>query len=51
MRSEGRYRTYADVLSNMTGFRNGNFPVDSFIMDYDWFQCGTSECYDAVCHR
>ena len=45
------YRTYADVLSNMTAFRAGNYPVDSFIMDYDWFQCGTSECYQAVCYR
>ena len=32
----------ADVTSNMTAFRTGKFPIDSFIMDYDWFNCGTS---------
>jgi hypothetical protein len=31
-----------DVTSNMTAFRTGKFPIDSFIMDYDWFNCGTS---------
>ena len=45
------YRTLADVHSNMSAFRDGKYPIDTFIMDYDWFQCGTSECYGAVCYN
>jgi hypothetical protein len=80
------YRTYADVTTNMSAFRKGRYPVDTFIMvrytpvalslapwgrskhalcsaclpgrrfvlllqDYDWFQCGTSECHDDVCYK
>jgi len=26
------------VEGNMTAFRDGKFPIDSFIMDYDWYE-------------
>jgi hypothetical protein len=36
------FLTAADVSSNMSAFRTGDFPADSLVMDYDWFECGTS---------
>ena len=34
------YNTMQEVVGNMTKFRDGNYPIDSFIMDYDWWNCG-----------
>eukprot|EP00047_Mylnosiga_fluctuans_P009080 m.261535 g.261535 ORF g.261535 m.261535 type:complete len:602 (+) comp24727_c0_seq1:570-2375(+) len=31
------YTTMQQVEGNMTAFRSGKYPIDSFIMDYDWF--------------
>ena len=36
------YNTMNEVIGNMTKFRDGRYPIDSFIMDYDWWNCGTS---------
>lgn len=40
--SEYSWLNANDVTSNMSAFRTGKYPIDSFIMDYDWFNCGTS---------
>ena len=36
------YETMGYVDSNMTAMRDGKYPIDSFIMDYDWF--GPAPC-------
>ena len=36
------YNNMRQVIGNMTKFRDGKYPIDSFIMDYDWWKCGTS---------
>ena len=36
------YNNMNQVIANMTKFRDGAYPIDSFIMDYDWWNCGTS---------
>jgi hypothetical protein len=35
------YNTMEEVEGNMTRFRDLALPIDSFIMDYDWWLCGT----------
>jgi hypothetical protein len=34
------YESMGMVDTNMTAMREGNYPIDSFIMDYDWFGPG-----------
>jgi hypothetical protein len=34
------------VEGNMTAFRDGRYPIDSFIMDYDWFLTGANPDQD-----
>lgn len=39
------YDDMQEVVNNMTAFRSGAYPIDSFIMDYDWFgpdPCGSA---------
>lgn len=36
------YTSMAEVEGYMHRFRNGSYPIDSFIMDYDWF--GPNSC-------
>lgn len=36
------YKAMAEVEGYMHRFRNGSYPIDSFIMDYDWF--GPDSC-------
>ena len=36
------YNNMRQVIGNMTKFRDGQYPIDTFIMDYDWWNCGTS---------
>ena len=38
------YDSMLEVEGNMTRFRDGNFPIDSHIMDYDWWNQNYSEC-------
>ena len=38
------YRTWDDVNSNMTAFRDGHFPVDSFIMVRSLSSPGSQDC-------
>jgi len=33
------YQTMEQVIGNMTLFRENKLPIDSFIMDYDWWSC------------
>ena len=34
------YDTMEEVIGNMTKFRDELYPIDSFIMDYDWWSSG-----------
>ena len=44
------YNYMEEVVGNMTKFRDGRYPIDSFIMDYDWWNCGTSPGDDCKGH-
>ena len=40
------YSSMAEVEGYMHRFRDGSYPIDSFIMDYDWF--GPNPCGNKV---
>ena len=42
------YESMGVVDTNMTAMRGGNYPIDSFIMDYDWF--GPGPCAPGCTH-
>jgi hypothetical protein len=42
------YESMGVVDTNMTAMRDGNYPIDSFIMDYDWF--GPGACAPGCSH-
>ena len=41
------YRSLQEVEGYMQQFRNGSYPIDSFIMDYDWF--GSTQSLGCMC--
>ena len=38
-----------EVESNMTAFREGKYPIDSFIMDYDWVSGSLRAVFISIC--
>jgi hypothetical protein len=40
------YKTMEEVEGNMTRMRDGKYPIDSFIMDYDWWKTSENKNQD-----